>query len=162
MKSLFLSLIAGFAASISFAGVGHAQECNDCTVCDCENSCNCKQRFNHGGVRCAGGNCSDGKTGPALTRTARHQRRALAYPWHCNYYHAEWGSPVALVVPPTAERQYNMGWGVANSRATRIWHQFGRAYPGEFVGGDDRQFLPTPRWPSDTSQFGVYYVRGPW
>ena len=86
----------------------------------------------------------------------------MSYPWHCNYYHAEWGSPVALVVPPTAEKQWNMGWGVANDRLTRIYHQFGRPYPGEYVDGEGQQFLPTPRWPSDTSQFGVYYVRAPW
>ena len=95
-------------------------------------------------------------------RVGRRAQAALAYPWHCNYYHTEWGSPVALVVPPTAERQYSMGWGVGNTRLTRIHHQFGRPYPGEFSGDVGRQFQATPNWPSDTSQFGVYYVRGPW
>jgi hypothetical protein len=90
--------------------------------------------------------------------------KALCHPWHCNYYHMEYGSPVALVVPPTAERHYNLGWGVANSRLARTWHHFGRAYPGSVNGGGGygQQFLATPPWPSDTSQFGVYYVRGPW
>ena len=89
---------------------------------------------------------------------------ALQYPWHCNYYHVEYGSPVALVVPPTAERQWNMGWGVSNGRLSRIWHQFQRAYPGPAAGdaGTGAQYMATPPWPSDTSQFGVYYVRGPW
>jgi hypothetical protein len=97
---------------------------------------------------------------PTAREIARAQ--ALAYPWHCNYYHVEWGTPVALVVPPTAERQWELGWGVSNSRVTRIWHQFGRSYPGEAIDGSGEPFLATPVFPSDTSQFGVYYVRGPW
>lgn len=80
--------------------------------------------------------------------------------WHGNYYEAAWGTPVALVVPPTAEYQTKWGWGVGNTRVVPIYHQFGRDYPGQFVPGVG--FLPTPHWPSDTDQFGVYYVRGPW
>ncbi len=85
---------------------------------------------------------------------------AASSAWHGGYYHAAWGSPVALVVPPTAEYQTKWGWGVGNTRVVPIAHQFGRTYPGPFVPGTG--FLPTPRWPSDTDQFGVYYVRGPW
>jgi len=82
-------------------------------------------------------------------------------PWHGNYYHVAWGMPVALVVPPTAENQVHWGWGVGNTRVTRINSQFGRSWPGP--GAYDRaRFQPTPRWPTDTDQFGVYYVRGPW
>ena len=91
----------------------------------------------------------------------RRCQAALSYPWHCGYYYTPWGSPVALVVPPTAEKQYSMGWGVGNTRLTRIYHQFGRPYPGTTVGPGGR-FRATPYWPSDTAQFGVYYVRGPW
>lgn len=91
----------------------------------------------------------------------RRCQAALAYSWNCGYYYTQWGSPVALVVPPTAERQYSMGWGVGNTRLTRIYHQFGRPYPGNYFG-PGRRFLATPYWPSDTAQFGVYYVRGPW
>lgn len=91
----------------------------------------------------------------------RVRERAMMYPWHGGYYHSAWGMPVALVVPPTAERQTNWGWGVGNTRCTPIDHQFHRNYPGP-VTYDARGFRPTPRWPSDTSQFGVYYVRGPW
>jgi hypothetical protein len=81
--------------------------------------------------------------------------------WHGYYYHTGWGTPVALVVPPTAENQTHWGWGVGNTRITPIAPQFGRNYggPGWNVPG---ALLPTPRWPSDTDQFGVYYVRGPW
>ena len=67
---------------------------------------------------------------------------------------------LALVVPPTANLQTNYGWGVASSRISRIEHQFQRNFPGHGMFGGP--FRPTPVWPSDTSQFGVYYVRGPW
>ncbi|MBN2218152.1 MAG: hypothetical protein JW719_12330 [Pirellulales bacterium] len=87
--------------------------------------------------------------------------RANRTSWNTGYYSAEWGMPIALVVPPTAERQVNWGWGVGNTRVTPIYHQFRRNYPGpcQYHGG---MYRPTPAWPSDTSQFGVYYVRGPW
>ncbi len=76
------------------------------------------------------------------------------------YYHVAWGWPVALVVPPTAEYQTHWGWGVGNTRVTPIWAQFQPTYLAPAAGG--QRFLPTPPWPSDTDQFGVYYVRGPW
>jgi hypothetical protein len=99
---------------------------------------------------------------PAHAENAHHAARRLArwYTWHGRYYHTEWGTPVALVVPPTASMQTEWGWGVGNTRVSRINHQFARPYPGP--GGWDEVFLPTPPWPSDTNQFGVYYVRGPW
>jgi hypothetical protein len=81
--------------------------------------------------------------------------------WNGGYYHTAWGVPVALVVPPTAELQTHWGWGVGNTRVTPICPQFKRNYPGDFVNGG-AGFYPTPNWPSDTDQFGVYYVRGPW
>ena len=81
--------------------------------------------------------------------------------WHGNYYHVAWGMPVALLVPPTAENQVHWGWGVGNTRVTPICPQFGRAWPGQ-GSYDCRRFKPLPHWPSDTDQYGVYYVRGPW
>lgn len=86
--------------------------------------------------------------------------RARLYPWHGNYAHSSYGAPVAMVVPPTANLQTDWGWGVGSSRISRIDHQFGRDYPGPgpFGGG----FMMTPRWPHDTTNFGVYNVRGPW
>jgi hypothetical protein len=86
--------------------------------------------------------------------------RARYYNWNRNYAHTEYGQPLALVVPPTAQLQTNWGWGVASSRISRIDHQFQRNYPGNAQFGGP--FRPTPVWPSDTTQFGVYYVRGPW
>jgi hypothetical protein len=88
-------------------------------------------------------------------------RNSQTEPWHAGYYDAAWGMPLAVVVPPTAENQSKMGWGVGNTRVVPIDHQFGRHYPGE--GTYNRAgFRPTPRWPSDTDQFGDYYIRGPW
>ena len=86
--------------------------------------------------------------------------RARWYNWNRNYAYTDYGQPVALVVPPTANLQTNYGWGVASSRISRIDHQFQRNYPGDGMFGGP--FRPTPVWPSDTTQFGVYYVRGPW
>lgn len=85
-------------------------------------------------------------------------QRAAWYPWHGGYRHTAWGAPVALVVPPTAEFHTEYGWGVTNTRVVPIYHQFKRPY----YGGAGGPFANTPFWPSDTTQFGVYYVRGPW
>ena len=89
------------------------------------------------------------------------QKRAQGTPWHGSYYNPAWGMPVAVVVPPTARRQTNWGWGTGNTRITRIHHQFGRDYsgPGYYSRG---AFRPTPPWPRDTEQSGFNYVRGPW
>jgi len=80
--------------------------------------------------------------------------------WHGDYYNTKWGVPVVQLVPPTAAHQTHWGWGVGNVRITPIYPQFERNYPGPFE--PRAGFLPTPVWPSDTDQFGVYYVRGPW
>jgi hypothetical protein len=86
--------------------------------------------------------------------------RAQCYNWNRNYAYTDFGAPTALVVPPTAQLQTNYGWGVASSRISRIDHQFQRNYPG--VGQFGGPYRSTPIWPSDTTQFGVYYVRAPW
>ena len=88
-------------------------------------------------------------------------RHAQTMPWHGPYYNTAWGVPVALIVPPTAQMQVNWGWGVSQTTMTPIYHQFDRRYPGELEGGG-YPFAATPNWPSHTSQFGVYYVRGPY
>jgi len=81
--------------------------------------------------------------------------------WHGPYYYVPWGAPTALVVPPTAETQTHWGWGVGNTRVTPIFHQFQRNWPGPGAA-NGMPLRPTPPWPSDTDQFGVHYVRGPW
>jgi hypothetical protein len=103
------------------------------------------------------------------TASAEHQtiagriahNRAQTYAWHADYYHTNYGMPVALVVPPTAEVQTHWGWGVGTYQITTIRHQFGRSWPGPGVYNRS-MFKPTPYWPAHTNQFGVYYVRGPW
>jgi hypothetical protein len=97
------------------------------------------------------------------------QQRAARQSWHAGYYHTAWGSPVALMVAPTARMQTRWGWGVAQSTVSPIYPQYKRPYPDAVGGGmggviemGTNPLLPTPRWPSHTDQFGVYYVRGPW
>ena len=87
-------------------------------------------------------------------------RRAECYNWNRRYAHVQYGQPVALVVPPTANLQTNWGWGVSSFRLSRLDHQFGRDYPG--FGTFGAPYRTTPVWPWDTTQFGVYHVRGPW
>jgi hypothetical protein len=87
-------------------------------------------------------------------------RRSWYYDWNKPYRHTAYGQPVALIVPPTATMQTNWGWGVGSSRLQRLDHQFHRNYPGGGPFGGP--YRPTPIWPSDTTQFGVYNVRGPW
>jgi hypothetical protein len=86
--------------------------------------------------------------------------RATLRPWHGRYYNVQYGAPLALVVPPTAELQTDYAWGSVASRMTRIDHQFQRPWPNGFW--TPYGFLPGAAWPSDTKQFGTYYVRGPW
>jgi hypothetical protein len=81
--------------------------------------------------------------------------------WHAGYYHVMYGKPLALVVPPTLTHQTNWGWGVGNTRVTPIYPQFIGPMTATSYGGNER-FRPTPFHPSDTLQFGVYYIRGPW
>ncbi|MAT73008.1 MAG: hypothetical protein CMJ58_26290 [Planctomycetaceae bacterium] len=88
----------------------------------------------------------------------RPLRRASTYNWHGNYAYTPYGRPTALVVPPTAQLQTNWSWGAPASRVSRIDHQFTRNHAGAGAAAA----RPTPLWPTDTTMFGVYYVRGPW
>ncbi len=93
----------------------------------------------------------------------RYFLRSQGKSWHSSWYDPAEGRPIALVVPPTAEFMSQYSWGVPSSRVMPIYHQFRRPYPGPgAVGGGGGGFLPTPNQPSDTVQFGVNAVRGPW
>jgi hypothetical protein len=108
---------------------------------------------------CEGGLCGD-KHG---VYAHRYFLRSQGKSWHSGWYDPWEGRPIALVVPPTAEFQTQYGWGVPSSRVAPIYHQFRRPYPGPgAVGGAGGGFMPTPNQPSDTVQFGVHAVRGPW
>lgn len=89
-------------------------------------------------------------------------RRAMKANWHQGYYQGQWGAPLALVVPPTVDFQTNYGWGVGNTRTTRIWPKFTQSYPGDAMPGNGVRYKAVPTQPSDTTQMGVYYIRGPW
>jgi hypothetical protein len=151
--SLLLAAASALAAVAGGASTASAQApCNHCAQCA---SCNaCGYTPSYGNCLCEAGccGCDMGYMKPI--------RRAQWYNWNRNYAHTEYGAPVALVVPPTAQLQTNYGWGVASSRISRIDHQFQRNYPGEGQFGGP--YRSTPLWPSDTIQFGVYPVRGPW
>jgi hypothetical protein len=102
-----------------------------------------------------------GRAGIDATRIDAWQaQQAQMYPWHGAHYHRQYGAPLALVVPPTASYQTIYSWGVAQTRSVPIYHQFQASYSGGGVGGAG--LLPPPYWPSNTTQFGVYPVRGPW
>ena len=92
----------------------------------------------------------------------RYFLRSQGKSWHSPWYDPAEGRPIALVVPPTAEFQTQYGWGVPSSRVAPIYHQFRRPYPGPGAVGGGGGFMPTPNQPSDTVQFGVNAVRGPW
>jgi hypothetical protein len=142
MKSILtwtVALVAVAAGTFGTAPALAQNMCADCQGCSaCDSQCPC---------------CIDG----AILNS---NRRAECYNWNRNYAHVQYGQPVALVVPPTANLQTNWGWGVGSMRVSRLDHQFGRNYPGAGTFGGPMQ--NTPRWPQDTNQFGVYSVRGPW
>jgi hypothetical protein len=141
-----LLAVATLVLSVT-AGASRAAADGGCPTCECQ-----PYRAKKG-CCCCGYCCCDG---PYMRPIAR----AEWYNWNRNYAYTDYGQPAALVVPPTANMQTNYGWGVASSRISRIDHQFQRNFPGYGTFGGP--FRPTPIWPSDTSQFGVYYVRGPW
>ena len=92
----------------------------------------------------------------------RYFLRSQGKSWHSGWYDPWVGRPLALVVPPTAEFTTEYGWGVPSSRVHPIYQQFRRPYPGAGAVGGSRGFMPTPNQPSDTVQFGVHPIRGPW
>jgi hypothetical protein len=146
----FKSTLLLAAAATVFSSTAYAQSAP--AGCGC-GPCDCAPHQKHYCCCCYANCCCDG---PYM----RPIERAQWYNWNRNYANTEYGQPVALVVPPTANMQTNYGWGVASSRISRIDHQFQRNYPGEGTFGGP--FRRTPVWPSDTTQFGVYYGRGPW
>src|SRR5262245_20189956 len=86
---------------------------------------------------------------------------AAQRPWHGPYAYTPYGTPVALVVPPTSNMHTSYAWGVGMSQMIPIYHQFHRDYPGEMATGfGGAEIYSTPYWPSHTDQFGVYPVRG--
>ncbi len=124
---------------------------------------------------CGHGQCGHGQCGHACRLCGpgnckydawekRYFLRSQGKSWHSGWYDPAEGRPIALVVPPTSEFMTQYSWGVPSSRVAPIYHQFRRPYPGPggVAGSGGGGFLPTPNQPSDTVQFGVNAVRGPW
>lgn len=147
LQFLVLLAIAMMASSSTASAQSAPPNCDRCQPCA---ACGPQQKHY---CCCCYSNCCDGPYMRPITRSQW-------YNWNRNYAYTDYGQPAVLVVPPTANLQTNYGWGVASSRISRIDHQFQRNFPGYGTFGGP--FRPTPIWPSDTSQFGVYYVRGPW
>ena len=82
--------------------------------------------------------------------------------WHSGWYTPAAGRPVPLVVPPTAEFVSEYSWGVPSSRVMPLYQQFRKPYPAAGYTPGSRAFMPTPDQPSDTVQFGIHAIRGPW
>jgi hypothetical protein len=131
-------------------GPGCRRGCQHCNYCG-------PGLLNHGG------HCLDGHWIHHDTIEKRYFLRSQGKSWHSAWYDPAEGRPIALVVPPTAEFMTQYSWGVPSSRVMPLYHQFRRPYPGPgAVAGGGGGFLPTPNQPSDTVQFGVNAVRGPW
>jgi len=169
--------------SCSHGGSGRSSRCNHGVNCASGHGTNCSACGACGNPNCSNcGSCDCcGPRGIAGLHSAMHSGQPLIDPyargdwraaqeaamrsWHAGYYHTAWGQPVALMVPPQVRMQTRWGWGVSQSTMSPIYHQYERPYPGPAYGAGETGgggLLPTPRWPSHTDQFGVYYVRGPW
>jgi len=134
---------------------GHGQPCGHCRGQGC-------RLCNHCGPGMLG-HCGHGHGCRHDTIEKRYFLRSQGKSWHSAWYDPAEGRPIALVVPPTAEFMTQYSWGVPSSRVMPLYHQFRRPYPGPgATAGGGGGFLPTPNQPSDTVQFGVNAVRGPW
>ncbi len=105
---------------------------------------------------------SEAFAGGSRAAQHRYRIRSQTRSWHSGWYDPSIGRPMALVVPPTAEFMSQYSWGVPSSRVEPIYHQFDRSYPGAGAVRGSTRMMPTPSTPSDTVQFGVYPIRGPW
>jgi len=148
---------------------GHGQVgCVGCPPGSCGQAQRCGHCSGHGCRLC--NHCGPGMLGHCDGHCCRHDTiekryflRSQGKSWHSAWYDPAEGRPIALVVPPTAEFMTQYSWGVPSSRVMPLYHQFRRPYPGPgATAGGGGGFLPTPNQPSDTVQFGVNAVRGPW
>jgi hypothetical protein len=89
-------------------------------------------------------------------------QQAQGYPWHGDYSYWKYGTPTAVVLPPTAAFMSDYQWGVGRTTSTPIHHQFQHQSFGVLPGGQGGGAHWTPYWPHHTRQFGLYGVRAPW
>jgi hypothetical protein len=102
-----------------------------------------------------------------ITATREHawnMNQMESNPWHGNYSYWKYGTPTAVVLPPTAAFITTYQWGVGQTQSNPIHHQFQhQSYGGATAGGGGgTQYRRTPYWPNSTRQFGLYGVRAPW
>lgn len=172
MRRKLLPLVVGALLSAGFTMQASAQEDSSIVTIQPQAEATQAAVIHEGGYIANPVNAADMKhPHPVYAHSRRGQRattthqwneqQAMMYPWHGHYYHYQYGAPLALVVPPTASFQTNYSWGVGNTTSTPIYHQFARPYPGAPTGVP-HGLHRTPHWPSNTNQFGVYYIRGPW
>ena len=64
-------------------------------------------------------------------------RHAQTLSWHGPYAHTGFGTPVALVVPPTAHMETNWGWGVSQGSMTPIYPAVQPPLPRRYGGRCD-------------------------
>jgi hypothetical protein len=100
--------------------------------------------------------------GDGSVRERMTDARAPYQSWQRGYYDPAWGMPLALVTPPTARAHTEYAWGVNGTRITPIYHQFRPSWVPPVGVYDSRAFWPAPPQPTNSNQFGVYYVRSPW
>lgn len=105
---------------------------------------------------------SEALAGGSRAAQQRYFLRSQTRSWHSAWYDPAIGQPMALVVPPTAEFMSQYSWGVPATRVMPIYHQYRQPYPGAGAMPGSNRMMPTPSTPSDTVQFGVYPIRGPW
>lgn len=96
--------------------------------------------------------------GLASRGNAWANHHASSSSWHGSHYYLPYGQPTAVVVPPNAIMQQTYAWGVSQNLMMPAYHQ----YSGPAIPGGGSPFYATPRWPSSTTQFGLYNVRSPW
>ena len=81
--------------------------------------------------------------------------------WHAGFARTGHDRPWAILVPPNCYYQTTYNWGTASTQIGPIVPQFVGPQMG-YPYDNARYYTPTPYWPNDTRQFGVYYIRGPW
>jgi hypothetical protein len=94
-------------------------------------------------------------------RARNAQAAPAAGGWQDGYYDPMWGMPLAVLVPPTARWQTDYAWGPGGTRISPINAHFRPQSTGPASAYRMGDYLPAPPQPSDTRQFGDYYVRGP-
>lgn len=77
------------------------------------------------------------------------------------YRAAEYGAPVATMVPPSAKDHFVYTQGVPSVRLEPIPAHLERAGRAQVIVGSAAEHPTRPFWPTSTQQFGYYNIRPP-